>query len=688
MQNSVIMDPLFTWPVLAVLAVCTLVVLLFSMRRRLNGTWLRMGAAVVVLLALVNPTYQTEQREALPDVVLLVADRTASQTISDREQQLDQTIAALRARIENRPNTILKIVDIADEPDGGGTLLMAGMTKALAEIPRNQIAGAVVISDGQIHDFDQPTDVPAPLHMLQTGHAGDWDRRLIVTNSPGFGILGEPLSLTLRLEDQGHIPVDLPPLADLVVTIDGGTPRVFRVPVGDDVSLPVTLEHGGINVVQLEIAMQPGELTDRNNAAVIQINGVRDRLSVLLVSGEPYPGERTWRNLLKSDSSVDLVHFTILRPPQKQDRAPVSELALIAFPTRELFLEKIHDFDLIIFDRYRRRGILPTVYLENVRQYVESGGAVLVAAGPGFASAESLYRSPLGDIIPAAPTSRVIEQGFQPQISELGRRHPVSAGLDQASSGEDGGPEWGRWFRLVDVEETSGHTLMNGSQDRPLLILDRVGEGRIALLASDHAWLWGRGFEGGGPQQELLRRLAHWMMKEPELEEEALRATSDGQSMQITRQTLAENVGKAEVTGPDGSTVFLQLNEEQPGRFIADYEAPQIGLYRLKEGDQSTVVALGPSAPLEFEETIATSEKIQEAVDATRGGIVSIENGIPELRNVRSGRLAAGRGWIGLTPRNAFLTTDVRLTNLLPAWLALLLAASFSTAAWLREGRR
>ena len=100
----------------------------------------------------------------------------------------------------------------------------------------------------------------------------------------------------------------------------------------------------------------------------MQINGVRDRLRVLLVSGEPHAGERTWRNLLKSDASVDLVHFTILRPPEKQDGVPVDELSLIAFPTRELFIEKIEDFDLIIFDRYRRRGILPSLYLENIAQ--------------------------------------------------------------------------------------------------------------------------------------------------------------------------------------------------------------------------------------------------------------------------------------------------------------------------------
>jgi hypothetical protein len=176
------------------------------------------------------------------------------------------------------------------------------------------------------------------------------------------------------------------------------------VPVGETLNLPLTLDHAGQNVIQFIVPEAEGELTDRNNAAVVQINGIRDRLRVLLVSGEPHPGQRTWRNLLKSDPSVDLVHFTILRPPDKQDGVPVSELSLIAFPTRELFMEAVDEFDLIIFDRYQRRGILPMLYIDNIRQYVMDGGALLLAAGPDFASAASLYRTPLSEILPGRPT--------------------------------------------------------------------------------------------------------------------------------------------------------------------------------------------------------------------------------------------------------------------------------------------
>jgi len=523
--------------------------------------------------------------------------------------------------------------------------------------------------------------------VLLTGHEDDWDRRLIVRNAPGFAIIGEEIVLTLRVEDQGAVPEGLGGMANLSVAIDGGEAQDYSVPVGRDLEFPVTLEHGGINVIQFSLASAETELTDRNNAAVVQINGVRDRLRVLLVSGEPHPGERTWRNLLKSDSSVDLVHFTILRPPEKQDGVPVTELSLIAFPTRELFLEKVDEFDLIIFDRYKRRGILPSIYLDNVRQYVERGGAVLIAAGPDFAGAESLFRSPLADMLPAEPTARVYDEGYRPAVTDLGARHPVTEGMLrdwQATHGAD----WGRWFRHVDLEPRAGQVVMSGAEERPLLVLDRVGEGRVALLASDHAWLWSRGFEGGGPQLDLLRRLAHWMMKEPELEEEALRAEVSGQTMAITRRSLEDAPREVEITGPDGTVTVLPLEETTPGRFTAAFEGPEIGLYRLSDGEIEAVAALGPAAPREFEETIATGARLAPAVEATRGGILALERGNPDIRTVREGRVAAGRGWLGITPREAYLTADVTIIPLAPAWLMLLLAALLSVGGWLREGRR
>ncbi len=688
MQGSVIFDPLLPWPVLVGAGALLFALLIYAIWRGLSGWWLRGLAGAVLFAALANPSLQQENRTPLTDIVLLIVDETASDGIADRPEQLAEAIDGLTARINARPNTELKILTLQDAEGDGGTLLMSRLVEAMAEEPRARLAGAILLTDGQVHDLASAPDMPAPLHALLTGHATDWDRRLIVQNAPAFAILGEELILTLQIEDQGRVPAELGREAKLKIAVDGAEPEEYTVPVGVPLDLPVTLPHGGMNVIQFTVPVAEGELTDRNNSAVVQINGVRDRLRVLLVSGEPHPGERTWRNLLKSDSSVDLVHFTILRPPEKQDGIPVNELSLIAFPTRELFMDKIEEFDLIIFDRYRLRGILPALYLENVRQYAEDGGAVLIAAGPDFASADSLFRSPLGQAVPAAPTGRVIEEGFRPQISDIGQRHPVTEGLEAFAPQGDDGPEWGRWLRLIESKATSGVTVMTDESDAPLLVLDRVGEGRIALLASDQAWLWNRGYEGGGPQLELLRRLAHWMMKEPELEEEALMAAAEGQSMVITRRTLSEGARDVEITSPDGTVTVLPMEEVSPGRFVTEFDGPEIGLYRLREGEQEAVIALGPSAPREFEETIATGDKLADRVQATRGGILPLEDGLPDIRLVGEGRPAAGRGWIGLTPRDAYLTADVSVRPFLPAWLMLLLASLLSIGAWLYEGRR
>ncbi|PKQ13799.1 MAG: hypothetical protein CVT70_02240 [Alphaproteobacteria bacterium HGW-Alphaproteobacteria-1] len=683
MTGTVVFDPLLPLWLIGALGAVAVAGLVLAAWRGLAGWALRALAAVVIIGALSGPAYRQEERTPLSDIVLLVEDQSASQHLAARAGDTESAAEALAARLAARENTEIRRVTVGDAPENGGSRVMGALAEAMAELPRGRIAGAILLSDGQVHDIEAAPEMPAPLHLLHTGRAGDWDRRLRIDNAPAFAILGEEVQLTLTITDDGAAPEGVRSVP-LDIAIDGAEPRRFEVPLGQEMTLPLTLPRGGRNVLQFSTPMATGELTDRNNTALVQINGVRDRLRVLLVSGQPHAGTRTWRNLLKSDSSVDLVHFTILRPPEKQDGVPVRELSLIAFPTRELFLDKVDEFDLIIFDRYRRRGILPTVYLENVRQYVEGGGAVLLAAGPDFAGAESIWRGPFEAMVPGRPTARVVEEGYRPRVTDLGRRHPVTAGLEEAFGGE-----WGRWLRQIEVEATeSGDVVMSGAGERPLLLLDRVGEGRVALLTSDQAWLWGRGYEGGGPQLELLRRLAHWMMKEPELEEEALWAEATGQEMRIIRRSLSGDVPEVTITAPSGAVETRALDEVEPGRFETVYEGAEIGLYRLENGDQQAVIGLGPAAPVEFERTLATDRVLAPVIEATNGGALALEGGLPAIRDVRAGRPAAGRGWIGLTPRGAYETASVRQMALLPPWLVLLLTAGFLIGGWLREGRR
>jgi hypothetical protein len=454
------------------------------------------------------------------------------------------------------------------------------------------------------------------------------------------------------------------------------------------VPVNVTIDHGGPNVFELSVDAGPHELTLDNNRAAFVVNGVRDRLKVLLVSGEPHQGERTWRNILKSDPSVDLIHFTILRPPEKQDGTPIRELSLIAFPIRELFDVKLHEFDLIIFDRYRHRSILPPVYLENIARYVRDGGALLEAAGPSFGTPMSLYRTPLGAVLPAEPTGNVYEQGFLPRVTTVGERDPVTADLPGDSGDGKNPPSWGRWFRHVEAEPHRGVTVMSGYEGKPLLVLDREGKGRVAQLLSDQMWLWTRGFEGGGPQSELLRRVVYWLMKEPDLEENDLRATVEGNRLVVTRQSLEPDDRPVQITGPGGRLETLKLTPSHGGESTGSLPISESGLYRVSDGTRTTLAAAGALNPIELADVRTTDQKLKGAVEATGGGIFWVGPGtVPEARRVDPDRGAAGRNWMGFRANGDYIVTGVKEIPLLPGFLALLLALGAFIAAWRREGR-
>ena len=687
---SIAFTPMMSWSILAGLAAIALVFAGFGLWRKARGTSLRLLTAAVLLGAMANPVLVEQERILNKDVVAIVVDESASQKIGDRAKQTEDAVASLTEKLQRMRDVDIRIIR-AGKPDKkrtapvDGTRLFEDVQRALASVPQNRIGGTFLITDGQVHDA--PAEgvkslVPGPIHTLLTGSPTERDRRLVIENAPRFGLVGKTVEIEVLVRD--HNGLRDGDTAQVTIVQHGKTDRVVTVPVGRPHKLSLELDHAGANILQLEVSPLPGEITATNNRAVVQVNGVRERLRVLLVSGEPHPGERVWRNFLKADPSVDLVHFTILRPPEKQDATPVRELSLIAFPIRELFEVKIKEFDLIIFDRYRRRGVLPGIYLENIVRYVEEGGAVLTAAGPAFATSMSLSSTPLGDILPGAPTGNVIERGLKPSITETGNRHPVTAEL-AGSANET--TSWGRWFRQVEATKTRGQTLMNGVGNSPLLILDRVGEGRVAQLLSDHIWLWARGFENGGPHSEILRRLAHWLMKEPDLEEENLRAVVEGKNLAIIRRSLSDEHPEVEVTMPSGATKTIALKETTGGRARGTMPADEVGIYRLNDGTRTAVAAVGNVNPKEFSDMRSTPALLTAVTTASGGGMHWLEDGAPTLRRIRADRKPSGADWMGVVANRDFQVVSVRETPMLPALLVLLLGLGALMWAWRREGR-
>jgi len=688
---SLAFAPLLPWTVLAPLFAAAAAVALYALIRQARGAAWRLLALAVLAVLLLDPSLVEEQREPLTDVAVVVVDESPSQELGERAGRTARALDALRGRLAGEEALELRVVraggpgDTIDE-----TRLFDALDEAVAEVPRSRLAGTILLTDGQVHDV--PEDIgrlaeTGPVHALLTGQRDEADRRLTVVRAPAFGIVGREATVTVRVDD---LPAGAAPGggAELTILKDGAPLDTRRVPVGAEHDVTVEIDHGGSTVLEFEVAAAGEELTLANNRAAVAINGVRDRLRVLLVSGEPHQGERTWRNILKSDPSVDLVHFTILRPPEKQDGTPIDELSLIAFPIRELFELRLEEFDLVIFDRYRRRGVLPNVYLGNIAQYVQQGGALLEASGPSFAGLVSLYRTPLGEILPGEPTGEVIEEGYRPDLTDLGRRHPVTAVLADRAGAEGEAPRWGRWFRQIDVVPRGGTVLMDGLDARALLILDRIGEGRVAQLTSDHMWLWARGFEGGGPQNELLRRLAYWLMKEPELEENDLRATVDGTTIEIERRALEAEPRSVELTTPSGETATVALTETAPGAWTGTYAAEEPGIFRVADGDRTALAVVGTLNPPELVDMRTTDARLAPVAEATGGGIRWLaDGGVPDIRRVAPERDTAGRDWIGLRANGEYVVTGVREVPLLPAALALLLALGTLLAAWRREGR-
>src|SRR5579864_8351825 len=624
MNYGIAFTPLIPSPVLwtALAAIVVIAALLLVGRPR--GAWLRLCALGLLLLALANPSFTREEREPLSSVAAVVVDRSPSQNFGERTRETAKAQQALVDSLKKIPGLEVRVVE-AGQADGetDGTKLFGAVSSVLSDVPVDRVAGAFLITDGRVHDIPPNAAAlgfQAPVHALITGQKNERDRRIAISAAPRFGIVGQTQTITYRLDDQGVTGQR----AKVTVRVDGETINERTVLGGQTVNVDVDIKHAGPNIVEIEASPLENELTLVNNRAVVAIDGVRDKLRVLLVSGEPHSGERTWRNLLKSDASVDLVHFTILRPPEKQDGTPINELSLIAFPTRELFQQKINEFQLIIFDRYARQGVLPLIYFDNIARYVQDGGAVLVAAGPDYASPTSIWRTPLDAILPAEPSGDITERPFHARLTDPGKRHPVTRGLEGSTSDP---PLWSSFFRLVNTRESTGTAVMEGPDNKPLLILARHGEGRVALLLSDQIWLWARGYEGGGPHLDLLRRLSHWLMKQPDLDEEELRLSAHGHELSVQRQTMADGVNEVTLTSPSGAARTLTLQPAEPGVWRSAVTANELGLWRATDGKLTALANVGPANPREFAQVTSTTEVLSALANATGGDARRLADG-------------------------------------------------------------
>lgn len=684
-------SPFLPWPLLVGLGALGLIAVGWLIWRGKRGGWMRLAALALVLVGLADPRFINEKRDRLSDIVAVAVDRSGSQTIGNRMAETEAALKALTDALKARPNTEIRTIDVFDrEGTGDGTRLFEAIASATRDVPQDRLAGVIAITDGVVHDI--PADrsrlaFSAPLHALITGRPNEFDRRIELVEAPRFGLVGKDITATVRIENQGG------PVGPVRMTIrqNGETMASRNAIPGQPIRMPLRIDRAGMNLFEISIETASGELTALNNVIALPIEGVREKLRVLLVSGEPHAGERTWRNLLKADPNVDLVHFTILRPPEKQDGTPTNELSLIAFPTRELFITKISEFDLIIFDRYSNQTFLPTVYFENMVRYVREGGAILFAVGPEIVARGGLLSTPLRDIMPAEPNGTILERAFRAEVTDLGRRHPVTRNLDGAGTAQ-AGARWAPWFRQVAARPRDGQSLMKGIDNGPLLELKREGKGRVGLFLSDHVWLWARGYAGGGPYFDLLRRLSHWLMKEPELEEEALQLSVSGGRIIIERRTIGGPPGDARLTEPAGETLPITLTETEPGLWRAEIAIRRAGLYRAENGGLIAFINAGQPNPKEFRQVVSTLDDLTPIAEATGGSVRRLlprgNLEVPRIVDIRGGSRYGGSDYIGLRPTEASVLKGVTVMPLGLGFLGLGLLLLPLIGAWLAEGLR
>lgn len=688
-MHAIAFAPHVAYPILCGLIVVCVILCAIAFALRARGAWARLAAFTVLIVVIANPEIVKEVREPLSDVVAIVFDRSQSMQLGARLPDAENALRALKAKLERERNLEVRVVTVNGglQGDDNGTLAFGALDAAWADVAPSRIAGAILVTDGEVHDVPDNPRLDVPINALIVGAHGEADRKLTIVDAARYAIVGNAAKIVLRIDDLPTAGAPTGAKVRINLRVDGADSGTMEVPRSRNTPIEVPIRHEGESVVEIEAAAGPQELTLQNNRAVVTVNGVRDRLRVLLVSGEPNAGERVWRSLLKGDPSVDLVHFTILRPPEKQmqDETPANELALIVFPTQELFSEKLSSFDLIIFDRFGEHGILPMLYFSNIADYVEKGGALLISAGPEFSGTTSIYRTPLSSVLPARPTGQIFAQPFSPRLTTDGYAHPVTHELPGAGQpGET--PSWGRWFRQIGAEKLSGRTVMSGIGNAPLMVLDRVGKGRVAELLSDQGWLWARGFEGGGPQAELLRRTAHWLMKEPQLEEESLTAKITGSDIEVERRTMAKTPTPVTLTDPSGHRSALALEPVQPGLWRGKAVADSLGLYRVSDGKLSAVAAAGPLNPKEVADMRATDALLRPIAGKTGGAVRWYADGMPDIVRVDRGDRGNGRD-LAIRRGAASRVTHIEQFPLLPPWFSLLLLLGTILFAWHREGK-
>ncbi len=632
--------------------------------RALILSLLRLLAIAVLVAVALNPSLVTTQVHKLSPAIAIVVDTSdtmGQSTVDDPATRLDKVKALLTegqlpllrslgdkfdVSVYGLSDSLrpLEYGDLAGLTAGGNKGDVAEALQALSA--KNSVA--VLFSDGNLRWSTSRGQQLSTLTVAVGTPKTYRDILIKEVSAPALAFRGREVVIDITVKSYGYqgmtLPVLLQDSGKLLAVRDV---RLQTDPAELTTSLSFVSDELGRKDLKISIPQQVGENIFSNNQINLTINVVRDKTRILMVSGSPSMNYRFMRVALKSDPSIDLLSFVILRTPSDILNVPPHEQSLIPFPVETLFLKELTTFDLLIFDNFNYSLFLSPDYLESIRSFVESGGGFALIGGPNLYNEGRDRLSPLGDILPF----RFVEEEFYRRDSPVGLRltragaeHPLMRVADDFS--EDANGLFRFWQQLpplngINLFEVKGSAdVLLESADGiawPILTVADYRKGRVLAIASDYAWKWYMGMVASGKGNQFYLRLVHrmvrWLTKDPGLDPVQIilpeTAAVAGQEIDVRIRYHGEDPSPRSdaavsfsIFNPEGVKIPSQLKPTAQRReHLVSFLPRKGGIYRIRVEtpfgnlEESMVVA----GPLESLDAAPDHDQLKKIAASTGG---------------------------------------------------------------------
>jgi uncharacterized membrane protein len=720
------------------LAIVSFVLLLVEMRRRERGAGATIAATGFVavaglLLAVLRPARVSARESVVGAKVVVLADSSRSMALAQpggaRWEARDR---ALEELLKAGTNVRFSVLGFGDGPAAPLPLALsaraserlttsaqrsdlAAAIRSIASSADERPAAVVVVSDGRLDD--PPEDPPdaalralgdalhVPIHAVATTKDAPADASVRRVSVAGAAVAHVPLPVRIEVGCAGGVACDEIAVAARELRDDGpaqllasGTAHVKDGKAALD--LTITLERAGPRIVEFAITPPAGDAVPENDRRLVTFDVTRERVRVLHVAGRPTNDVRALRQWLKSDTSVDVVAFFILRTLTDEVHASQSELALIPFPVDELFQEHLPSFDAVVLQDFDAQPYNLDKYLPNIEKYVQSGGGLVMVGGQNSFVAGGYAGTPLARVLPVAlddsPGATNADTGsFEPQWTPEGKSAPLLAPLRDVVGDElpqmpgtnvlgDVGPGGVALWTHPSRKTKSGAPM-------PVLAIAEEGSGRAIALGVDGAWklefseLGAR--TAGRGHAALWDGLLGWLMRDPRFEPAQIEVkggctaglpstvrarvppgVKEGDdpkvTLEVTRIDQAQPPVKQEhVRAPEETSIEFELPPLEAGAYAARL--------RVGRGSVTRRDFACEAGGDEWADTRPDPERLEKIARATGGTFVqgsSNVTGVP-------------------MPRPTVVSAERHVTPIAPPWVWSLTAAALLGLHWVTRRR-